>query len=130
MIVAVLAPFVAALVYGGWAAYSNWGFGFSAAFYAAFVQGGFAFSSTWLLNQAANRLVSLYSAKSMSAMKIQLAVFVQCSFFLFSIPWILHKIVGTPEVLMAMLPGFIIGNIYLAYLVRLQIREQNKKSPY
>lgn len=117
MIVAVLAPIVAALVYGGWAAYSNWGFDMSTALMAALVQGGFAFASTWLLTRAVKYLVARYTEAMLSAIKVKLVVFAQCCFLLVVIPAGLHLAVGTPNILMAMLPGLIVGNIYLGYIV-------------
>ena len=119
MIITAIAPFVAALVYGGWAAYSNLMFGLSAAIPAALVQGGFAFSSTWLLNRTVQWLVDKHVKKGFSPAHVRLIVFAECSLLLLVIPLVLHLMVGTPNIFMAMLPGLVVGNLYLIYMLHL-----------
>jgi hypothetical protein len=36
---------------------------------------------------------------------------------LFSTAWVIHFLVGTPEILMTIMPGFVIGSVYTAVYV-------------
>lgn len=115
-----LAPWIAGLAYGGWSAFSNWEHGMQAALLAFLVQGAFAFTSTYILG----RMVATTAAKcaniQSSALQL-LSVFMVGSTFLWATPTILHLIAGTPNILMAMLPGLIVGHIYLFVITRNQL---------
>lgn len=106
-----LAPIVALVAYGSWAAYSNMAFGNRAMLLAFAVQGSFAFLSTWLLT----RLVMWLLARGRSNRAM---IFTQCSFLLCSIPAGLHALAETPNILQAMLPGLVAGNAYLYTLLQ------------
>ena len=111
-----LAPFVAGLFYGGWAAYSNSEHGNHAALMAFMAQGSFAFVSTWLLAYTVTSL-----SRFQKAGPRHFIIFLQCSLLLLIIPVILHLLAGTPDILQAMLPGLLIGNTYLWFLVQRQL---------
>ena len=106
-----LAPYVALLAYGGWAAFSNMAFGMKPMLLAFLVQGSFAFVSTWLLTKLVIALLKQQSGRRMP-------VFLLCSFLLAAIPASLHALAGTPNIFQAMLPGLILGNGYLWLLLQ------------
>lgn len=105
------APTIAALFYGGWAAYSNWDYAEQAALVAGLIQGGFAFSSTLLLTSLVMRLLQREQASF-------IGVFSQSSAALVTIPALLHWLAGTPNIATAMAPGLIIGHAYLWALIK------------
>ncbi len=107
------APIIAALVYGSWAGFSNWQYELSKVFMAALVQGSFAFAATWLLTSTVTWLMARHSETPRPIL-----VFFQCAFLLLIIPAGLHFLAGTPNIIQSMLPGFVIGNIYLAFLIK------------
>lgn len=105
------APAFAALFYGGWATYCNWAYDMKVALTAGLVQGGFAFTSTLILTS-----LVLYLLKRNNATFTR--VFAQSSFPLVTIPALLHFLAGTPNILAAMLPGLVVGHIYLWGLIK------------
>jgi hypothetical protein len=107
----IVAPLAAAAFYGGWAMYSNWQFDINTVITAGIVQGGFAFISTLVLTSLVIYLLSRNGATPIK-------VFIQSSLALTSIPLLLHLSAGTPNILMAMLPGLIVGHIYLWGLIK------------
>ena len=115
-----LSPVFAAIGYGGWAAFSNWQHGMDIALMAGLVQGGFAFTSTlllthWVLWLLASNKAPSYKASSSKATVV--GVFIQSSLVLVGIPGVLHYWAGTPNIVLAMLPGLLVGHGYLAYLI-------------
>ena len=107
-----IAPWVAGLFYGGWAAYTNVDHGRDSAIVAFIIQGGFAFVSTLLLT----RLV-IWLIQQQQPNPRYFVVFAQCAVVLIFIPGGLHLMAGTPDIVEAMLPGFIIGNGYAGLLI-------------
>lgn len=107
------APWLAALAYGGWAAFSNWEYGeLNIWLTAGLVQGTFAFVATLLLTRLVLFLRSWREGR-LSAV----AVFCCCSTVLLAVPTLLQWLAGTPDIIQSILPGAIIGHLYLLYVV-------------
>jgi hypothetical protein len=146
MLALLFAPLMAGLFYGGWAAYSNMEYGQATAMMAGLVQAGFAFVATLLLTLCVGKLMArqhrLNTSQSMTAVSesrpaLNLSpdhlgqihrpavlpiyrlgiVFLQTASLLAGVPVVLHMLVGTPDILQAMLPGLIIGNCYAGGLI-------------
>jgi hypothetical protein len=114
----VLAPWLAAAVYGAWAGFSNWSAPSASAWIiAAIVQGTFAFVSTLLLTKM---VVFLLQWKTSTLAWWQ--VYLLCSAVLLFVPSFLHFIAGTPHIIHSILPGAVIGHVYLGYLIFLSKR--------
>lgn len=107
------APWFAALAYGGWAAFSNWEYGDLYIWLTAgLVQGTFAFVATLLLT----RLV-LFLRGWREGRLNGLTVFLCCSSILLVVPALSQWFAGTPNILQSILPGAVIGHLYLLYVV-------------
>ena len=115
-----LAPWIAGLAYGGWSAFSNWEHGTQTALLAFLVQGAFAFTSTYVLGRIVAKTADK-CAHIKNGLVQRLVVFTASSTFLWATPTALHLIAGTPNILMAMLPGLIVGHIYLFVITRNQL---------
>ncbi len=107
-----LAPWLAGMFYGGWAAYSNVEHELSNIVMAFIIQGGFAFLSTWLLTSFITWLIQRQQPSPQYRF-----IFLQCAAMLVFIPGGLHMAAGTPNIIQAMLPGLIIGNSYAGFLI-------------
>lgn len=102
--------------YGGWAMYANAGHGSDIAMRSGIVQGTYSLILTFLMTLVTEwlyvRLGGLSGGRSLTVSLIAIILF--CS------AYSIHKLVGTPEVLMTILPGFVIGTIYtLVYVMGL-----------
>jgi hypothetical protein len=100
---------IAALGYGSWTYWVQQSPQSLTAFSAAIIQAGFAFTSTLLLGSLA-----LYCVKHLKSS--QLSFFV-CSLMLCTIPSLLHVVNQTEHILFAILPGLLIGHLYLVSLL-------------
>ena len=109
----LLAPWIAGLFYGSWAAYSNIEHGNSAALTALTIQGGFAMLSTWLLTSFIS-----WSIQRQHPNPKPWFTFLQTAALLIGIPAIAHNVLGTPDILQAMLPGLIVGNGYSLFVIQ------------
>lgn len=105
----VNAAMLACIVYGGWAAFANSDFGSWVSLKAFCAQGGYAFIATLFVGSAAT---ALYSKFGETPVAVALS-FVSCLFVMLAFPWLLHRLVGTPNILTAMLPGLLWGSAYL-----------------
>ncbi|EAR08720.1 hypothetical protein [Reinekea blandensis] len=114
----LLKPHVSALFafigYGSWAALSNSSFGWSTSMVALMIQGSFAFTSTLLLGRFTLQL----SHRLGTSRRAQTTVWLISLTLLVSIPLSLHLLAGTPNTLRTMLPGLLIGNLYVFGLLR------------
>ena len=110
-LIQIASPFIALVVYGGWASHCNWSHGLGTAITAGSVQGGFAFTSTLALTSL---VIWLLKRPNATAPR----VFVQSSAFLVFIPVGLHLLVGTPNIFSAMAPGLVFGHAYLWGLIK------------
>ncbi|MDN3649445.1 hypothetical protein QWZ13_11025 [Reinekea marina] len=110
-----LTAILALMFYGTWASYSNFEFGYSIAITAFMIQGSFAFTST---------LVSGYTALFLMKKLQHFSHYLLWSYLitmalLVSIPFVLHTVFLTPNKLLSMAPGMVIGGLYIATLLRL-----------
>lgn len=108
-----IAAILAFLAYGTWAAICNLSYGLSSAAQAFAVQGSYALLSTLLLGTLACALLSFFGKSALAA----LLSFAGCLLFMVLIPWALHSLAGTPEILLSMIPGLIWGSLYLTVLL-------------
>lgn len=105
-------------LYGGWAVYANFEYGQKVGLTAGLIQGVYAFCSTlsitlialWVYRRCHNRSVGLVAGFSVSFMVMLI------------IPWAVHSVTGTPNILQTVLPGIIWGSVYLAFILYLQTR--------
>lgn len=109
-----------AVFYGSWAAYSNWDYGLAVSGKAAIVQGiAFGIAATCsatlmeMLFGVSRNLIIRYLSASLGAGLIMLTIFI-----------IIHRVNGTPNILMTILPPTIIATPYYAlYPMELTRRE-------
>ena len=113
-LLAGVAGFVA---YGGWAYYANSAHGPEIAMRSGLVQGTYSLVLTFLMTLVTEWLFLAFArvpARIASAMVV-------ISVVLFLSAYGIHMIVGTPEILMTIVPGWIIGSVYtLVYLLGLK----------
>ncbi|MAZ86888.1 MAG: hypothetical protein CL693_04545 [Cellvibrionaceae bacterium] len=104
---------LAAIVYGGWAMTQHWQtYALLISLQAGMTQATFAFLSTLWLADITRQLRSWRQGRLGSGV-----VFALASILLLLIPWVFHGWAGTPNWFAAMLPGAVIGHLYLWYLV-------------
>lgn len=113
-LLAGLAGFVA---YGSWASFANWPHGEAIALRSGLVQGSYSLvltlSMTLVTEWLHNRFINLPGT-------ILWVMLIVCP-ALFTTAYVINMIAGTPEILMTILPGFVIGSVYtLVYLMGLQ----------
>lgn len=102
--------------YGGWAVFANIGHGMSIAVRSGLIQGTYSliltFAMTLVTEWLFRRLVGFPFGATLTVVLI--------SSVLFTTAFSIHYLVGTPEILMTILPGFFIGLVYTsAYVVGL-----------
>ena len=106
-------------VYGTWAVYVNASHGMAVAMRSGLVQGTYSFILTLLVT-----LMTEWLFSKIGSMRFGPAVTVGivCS-MLFATAYAIHMLVSTPEILMTILPGFVIGSLYTsAYVLGLRRR--------
>ncbi|MEM1435282.1 MAG: hypothetical protein AAGG11_14575 [Pseudomonadota bacterium] len=96
------------LVYGGWAYYVNADHGQSIGMRSGLLQGSYSFVLTLVTTLLMERLYRTFAA---GQHPVVLTVIVT-GVLLFTIPCVIHGLAGTPEILMTVLPGFLIGMVY------------------
>ena len=94
-----LAGFV---VYGGWAYFVNVDHGQDLAMMIGLVQGSYSFALTFIMTLVTEWLFEKCEGHFVTIMAIVCTA-------LFVTPYLIHMFIGTPEILMTILPGFIIG---------------------
>ena len=103
--------------YGGWAVFANYEHGMEVAMRAGLAQGTFSLVITfvmtifteWVYIRVGDVPGKLYTITGM------------ISLTLFASAYSIHLFIGTPEILMTILPGFVIGTLYtFAYVMGLQ----------
>ena len=105
---------LAFLFYGGWAYLVNSGHTQWIALRAGLVQGGYSFLLTLLTTALLEFLYrSLQSVRFRASLTL-----VICTAFLTGTGCLIHWLIGTPEILYTILPGFILGTAYAAAYVR------------
>ena len=120
-LVAGLAGFIG---YGAWAWYANLDHGPDIAMRSGLVQGGYSLVLTFLMTIVTEALYS--SWQHQIAVVIRTTAFV--SSILFCSAYTIHMFVGTPEILMTITPGFVIGTIY-TYVYVLGLHNASKSQP-
>ena len=108
--IAGVAGFVA---YGSWAVYANFDHGTAIAVRSGLVQGTYSLILTFLMTSATEWLFSKLAGMAMGAVATTGIV----CLLLFASSYGINALVGTPEILMTILPGFIFGSIYTSVYV-------------
>lgn len=110
----------ALLAYGAWAYWVNRGHGHQPAILAALTQGGYSLLLTLILSLVIEYLFRCLRALPLGSYLLGL---VTC-LVLYTVSWAVNYWAGTPEIVMTLLPGAIIGTVYtwtyIATLRRLQ----------
>lgn len=120
-LIAGLAGFIG---YGGWAWYANLDHGADIAMRSGLVQGGYSLVLTFLMTIVTEYLFAKWQHQAGAAIRTTLLV----STILFCSAYTIHMLVGTPEILMTITPGFIIGTIY-TYVYVLGLRASSESNP-
>lgn len=100
---------LAAIGYGCWAGWVNSEYGYHIALKTGLIQGSYAFISTAIVTFIAQTVLNHFNASRKSRW---LALFTSWSVML-AIPITLHTWQHTPDLLQAIVPGAIIGTLYL-----------------
>jgi len=112
----LLAAAAGFFAYGGWAYYINHSHGSSAALKALFTQGSYSFTLTLI---TAFIMEWLFQLSSKPITRFCLTFFIT-SLLLYSTAWGINFWAGTPEILLTILPGAVIGTFYtLSYTLTL-----------
>lgn len=94
--------------YGSWAYYANHSHGMFTAAKALLTQGGYSFlltlSLSWIMEHLFRSIKHPQARFPMT--------FVSTCFLLYATAWGINALLGTPEILMTILPGAIIGTVY------------------
>lgn len=99
----------ALLGYGAWAVYANFEHGQEAWLMAGIVQGVYAFISTLSITIVAKRIYATCGRGKMGIF----AGFTASFPVMLAIPFSVHSVAGTPDILETILPGLVWGAIYL-----------------
>lgn len=101
---------MAAVVFGGWAAFVNSEYGLYVLLRTGLGQGLYALFSTWIVSKTAADVYRFAGGKWRGFF----VGFVASFLIMVSIPLVIHYILGTPEIIAAILPGIIWGSGYIA----------------
>ena len=104
----LLSSIAAFVIYGGWAYFVNRSHDESLAQMIGVVQGGYSFGLTFVMTLVTEWLYQKFSNQTHQVRYVMVTV---CT-ALFIMPVTIHWMIGTPEILMTILPGFVIGSIY------------------
>ena len=111
-----LAPVWAFLAYGFWAGAVNYWAQAPHFVKAGLIQGTYAFITTLLLRLSVLAIYKKFRHTDNAIIYTYLTSFV----LLISIPVLIHMTFGTQEIFYAVLPGAIIGSIYLFIIVKFE----------
>lgn len=103
------------IFYGGWAYFVHYDYGYNVALKAFCTQGLVSFSVTLVLTQSMEMLYRCFTDPRVAYWST--AVIISLLVMVFS--YTINVIVGTPEVIMTILPGSIISSMYTFSYVRL-----------
>ena len=106
----VLSGLAGFVVYGGWAYLVNVDHGQDLAMMIGLVQGSYSFALTFIMTLVTEWLFEKCDGQFLTIMAIVCTA-------LFVTPYLIHMFIGTPEILMTILPGFVIGSIYTGVYV-------------
>ncbi len=120
----MLAGVAGFIVYGGWAYFINASHGFETGLRSGLVQGGYS-----LLLTLSTTLMMEYLMDFFSHMKGQIILTILAtSIVTFGTAYGIHWLFRTPEILMTITPGFIVGlvytTVYVTTLNRLRILQE------
>lgn len=101
------------VVYGSWAVYANIDHGDMIGVRSGLVQGTYSLVLTFLMTLLTEWLFAKLGAVPLGPSVVTGTVCVM----LFTTAYGIHALVGTPEILMTILPGFIVGSAYTAIYV-------------
>lgn len=116
------APLMAAVVFGGWAAYVNSEYGLFVLLRTGLGQGLYALFSTWIVSRTAADVYAFAGGKWRGFV----AAFVASFLIMISIPLAIHHFLGTPEIIAAILPGIVWGSGYLATFLWVLSKDRTK----
>jgi len=109
-----IAGFAGLVGYGSWAVYANLDHGTFIAIRSGLVQGTYSFVLTFLMTWLTEWLFAKFASLPMGSSVTTTGV---VCLILFVSAYGIHMLVGTPEILMTILPGFVIGSVYTAVYV-------------
>jgi len=112
-----LAPVFAFSGYGIWAATVNYYAGSNNFIMAGIIQGTYAFLSTLLLKLSVLKIHAIFKSKN----RVKLMTYLVSFILMLSIPITIHLNSGTQEIFYSILPGVIIGSLYLFMIVRFEL---------
>lgn len=101
------------IVYGSWAFYINSQYGITIGFKAGVVQGTYSFAltlSTTILMEVLWAGLQTSKGQTILTMSITIAI-------TFITAYLINWVFGTPEILLTIFPGFLIGIFYTAFYV-------------
>ena len=104
------APLIAAVVFGGWAAFVNRDYGLFVLVRTGLGQGLYALFSTWIVSRTAAQV----SGRAGGKIKGFILGFTASFLVMLSIPLAIHYALGTPRIFAAILPGLAWGSGYIA----------------
>ncbi len=112
-----LAPILAFLVYGSWAGLVNYWDSSEQFIKAGLIQGSYAFTTTLLLKISVMNIYRKFNDTDFAMMYTYVVSFI----LLITIPVTIHYIFDTKAIFYAILPGTIIGSIYLMLILKYEI---------
>ena len=118
-------PFIGLLFYGAWAFWVNYDYGQALALKAAVTQGSYSFVITLVLALIVEWL--FLGLKKWPFHLFFIGLITCCLLYLTS--WSLNYFVGTPNILMTILPGAAVSTVYtIIYIVGLNKLDKYKKT--
>ena len=101
------------VVYGGWAVYANIEHGTTIGIRSGLVQGTYSLVLTFIMTLVTEWLFAMLAGLRLGR---SIVIVVVC-LMLFVTAYGIHVVVGTPEILMTIVPGFIVGSVYTTIYV-------------
>jgi len=120
----LLSAFAAFVGYGAWAFYANHAYISAVSIKAALTQGSYSFVLTLSMSSF---MEFLHQALGKARIRLPLTILIT-SLFLYTTSWGINKLLRTPEILMTILPGMIIGTLY-TFSYGLTLEKLSEKAP-
>lgn len=118
-----LAPALAFLIYGAWAAFVNSEYGAEVYLKAGLGQGMYALFATWIITALTQTTFIKAGADGRAVVLAFLAGFA----VMLAIPLSVHSLLQTPDVLQAITPGLIWGSGYLLVVLKVTHKQQKNR---
>jgi hypothetical protein len=112
------APLLAFLVYGTWATFVNYWAHADNFILSGIAQGSYAFATTYLLKLS---VLKIYQKLQQTRLAL-LYTFASSFILLVSIPTLIHLLANTKEIFYSILPGAIIGGVYLMLILKYEVK--------